>query len=166
MQGNMGCDHQASLSTSPQFSARLAEHSRQLAGVQNEYSFALVSTSAHLEHYQRVELPAAMQVADTQTPPCPIPRVPQGPSPYCQQGRSQGWLPWGFRDAPVWGCGSAGGFPTHFSPGTGRGPLRAAPGALVGRQPDGGGDLPGHPGLVPGHCGGIHEGNGTVPGAG
>lgn len=60
-------DHQASLSVSPQFSARLAEHSKQLAGVQNEYSFALVSASAHLEHYQRVELPAAMQVGDTQT---------------------------------------------------------------------------------------------------
>ncbi|NXD30377.1 FCSD1 protein, partial [Spelaeornis formosus] len=49
---------------SAKFSARLAEHSRQLAGVQNEYSFALVSASAHLEHYQRVELPAAMQALD------------------------------------------------------------------------------------------------------
>ncbi|NWW43982.1 FCSD1 protein, partial [Pedionomus torquatus] len=49
---------------SAKFSARLAEHSRQLAGVQNEYCFALVSTTAHLEHYQRVELPAAIQVLD------------------------------------------------------------------------------------------------------
>ncbi|XP_039933884.1 F-BAR and double SH3 domains protein 1 isoform X1 [Hirundo rustica] len=49
---------------SAKFSARLAEHSRQLAGVQNEYGFALVSASAHLEHYQRVELPAAMQALD------------------------------------------------------------------------------------------------------
>ncbi|NXB84497.1 FCSD1 protein, partial [Vidua chalybeata] len=49
---------------SAKFSARLAEHSRQLAGVQNEYSFALVSASAHLQHYQRVELPAAMQALD------------------------------------------------------------------------------------------------------
>ncbi|XP_055573595.1 F-BAR and double SH3 domains protein 1 [Falco cherrug] len=49
---------------SAKFTARLAEHSRQLAGVQNEYSFALVSATAHLEHYQRVELPAAMQALD------------------------------------------------------------------------------------------------------
>ncbi|NXL47509.1 FCSD1 protein, partial [Podilymbus podiceps] len=49
---------------SAKFSARLAEHSRQLAGVQNEYGFALVSATAHLEHYQRVELPAAMQALD------------------------------------------------------------------------------------------------------
>ncbi|NXH70284.1 FCSD1 protein, partial [Hydrobates tethys] len=49
---------------SAKFSARLAEHSRQLAGVQNEYGFALVSATAHLEHYRRVELPAAMQVLD------------------------------------------------------------------------------------------------------
>ncbi|NXT86352.1 FCSD1 protein, partial [Anhinga rufa] len=49
---------------SAKFSARLAEHSRQLAGVQNEYAFALVSATAHLEHYQRVELPAAMQTLD------------------------------------------------------------------------------------------------------
>ncbi|NWW81921.1 FCSD1 protein, partial [Climacteris rufus] len=49
---------------SAKFSARLAEHSRQLAGVQNEYSFALVAATAHLEHYQRVELPAAMQALD------------------------------------------------------------------------------------------------------
>ncbi|NXH17977.1 FCSD1 protein, partial [Bucco capensis] len=49
---------------SAKFSARLAEHSRQLTGVQNEYSFILVSASAHLEHYQTVELPAAMQALD------------------------------------------------------------------------------------------------------
>ncbi|XP_050168286.1 F-BAR and double SH3 domains protein 1 isoform X2 [Myiozetetes cayanensis] len=49
---------------SAKFSARLAEQSKQLAGVQNEYSFALVSATAHLEHYQRVELPAAMQALD------------------------------------------------------------------------------------------------------
>ncbi|NXX17753.1 FCSD1 protein, partial [Podargus strigoides] len=49
---------------SAKFLARLAEHSRQLAGVQNEYSFALASATAHLEHYQRVELPAAMQALD------------------------------------------------------------------------------------------------------
>ncbi|KAM6408392.1 F-BAR and double SH3 domains protein 1 [Rhynochetos jubatus] len=49
---------------SAKFSARLAEHSRQLAGVQNEYSFALVSATAHLEHYRRVELPAAVQALD------------------------------------------------------------------------------------------------------
>ncbi|XP_076205849.1 F-BAR and double SH3 domains protein 1 [Aptenodytes patagonicus] len=49
---------------SAKFSARLAEHSRQLAGVQNEYGFALVSATAHLEHYRRVELPAAMQALD------------------------------------------------------------------------------------------------------
>ncbi|KAM6380119.1 F-BAR and double SH3 domains protein 1 isoform 2-T2 [Pluvialis apricaria] len=49
---------------SAKFSARLAEHSRQLAGVQNEYGFALVSATAHLEHYRRVELPAAIQALD------------------------------------------------------------------------------------------------------
>ncbi|XP_074958381.1 F-BAR and double SH3 domains protein 1 [Phalacrocorax aristotelis] len=49
---------------SAKFSAQLAEHSRQLAGVQNEYAFALVSATAHLEHYQRVELPTAMQALD------------------------------------------------------------------------------------------------------
>ncbi|KFO70464.1 FCH and double SH3 domains protein 1, partial [Cuculus canorus] len=49
---------------SAKFSARLAEHSRQLAGVQNEYVFALVAATAHLEHYQHVELPAAIQVLD------------------------------------------------------------------------------------------------------
>ncbi|KFQ31539.1 FCH and double SH3 domains protein 1, partial [Mesitornis unicolor] len=53
---------------SAKFSARLAEHSRQLAGVQNEYGFALVSATAHLEHYRRVELPAAMQVGAAWTP--------------------------------------------------------------------------------------------------
>ncbi|XP_068021738.1 F-BAR and double SH3 domains protein 1 isoform X1 [Melanerpes formicivorus] len=49
---------------SAKFSARLAEHSRQLAGVQNEYGFALAAATAHLQHYQRVELPAAMQAVD------------------------------------------------------------------------------------------------------
>ncbi|NXE29251.1 FCSD1 protein, partial [Ardeotis kori] len=49
---------------SAKFSARLAEHSRQLTGVQNEYGFALASAAAHLEHYRRVELPAAMQALD------------------------------------------------------------------------------------------------------
>ncbi|NWH41233.1 FCSD1 protein, partial [Chloropsis hardwickii] len=84
---------------SAKFSARLAEHSRQLAGVQNEYSFALVSASAHLEHYQRVELPAAMQVGDAQMP-VPLPQgptrsispLPAGRVPLAQ---GQGWLPWG-----------------------------------------------------------------------
>ncbi|XP_058704610.1 F-BAR and double SH3 domains protein 1 isoform X2 [Poecile atricapillus] len=142
---------------SAKFSARLAEHSRQLAGVQNEYSFALVSASAHLEHYQRVELPAAMQVG----PPCPIPRIPQGTS---REGTRPGLAAVrGIKDAP---CGSSGGVPTRFTPGTGWGPLRAAPGALVGRQPDRGGDLPGHPGLVPGRCGGVCTGNSTVLRAG
>uniref|UniRef100_A0A8B9MDW3 FCH and double SH3 domains 1 n=1 Tax=Accipiter nisus TaxID=211598 RepID=A0A8B9MDW3_9AVES len=68
MWGDMGWwpppHHQALLSPSPQFSARLAEHSKQLVGVQNEYGFALVSATAHLEHYRRVELPAAMQALD------------------------------------------------------------------------------------------------------
>ncbi|NXV50852.1 FCSD1 protein, partial [Uria aalge] len=49
---------------STKFAARLAEHSRQLTGVQNEYGFALVSATAHLEHYWRVELPAAIQALD------------------------------------------------------------------------------------------------------
>lgn len=161
IQGDTGHHRQASLPMSPQFSARLAEHSRQLAGVQNEYSFALVSASAHLEHYQRVELPAAMQVGDARTPRTPSPgshreRVPtagtgSGLAALGAQGRSSGGM---------WQC--CGG--SHLlSPGTGRGPLRAAPGALVGRQLDRGGDLPGHPGLVPGHCGGICAGNGAVP---
>uniref|UniRef100_A0A8D0FBK9 Uncharacterized protein n=1 Tax=Strix occidentalis caurina TaxID=311401 RepID=A0A8D0FBK9_STROC len=56
---------------SAKFLARVAEHSRQLVGVQNEYGFALVSATAHLEHYRRVELPAAMQVGAARTPqPC------------------------------------------------------------------------------------------------
>uniref|UniRef100_A0A672UHS2 FCH and double SH3 domains 1 n=1 Tax=Strigops habroptila TaxID=2489341 RepID=A0A672UHS2_STRHB len=75
MPGSMGwwppAHRQALLSPSPQFSARLAEHSRQLAGVHNEYSFALVSATAHLEHYWRVELPAAMQVGAAWTPHVP-----------------------------------------------------------------------------------------------
>uniref|UniRef100_A0A8C5X6W7 FCH and double SH3 domains 1 n=1 Tax=Malurus cyaneus samueli TaxID=2593467 RepID=A0A8C5X6W7_9PASS len=58
---------------SAKVSGVLAEHSRQLAGVQNEYSFALVSATAHLEHYQRVELPAAMQVGAARTPRAPLP---------------------------------------------------------------------------------------------
>ncbi|NXU53699.1 FCSD1 protein, partial [Turnix velox] len=49
---------------SAKFSARLAEHSRQMARVQNEYSFALVAATAHLEHYQRVELPTTIQALD------------------------------------------------------------------------------------------------------
>ncbi|XP_074694309.1 F-BAR and double SH3 domains protein 1 isoform X2 [Strix aluco] len=49
---------------SAKFLARVAEHSKQLVGVQNEYGFALVSATAHLEHYRRVELPAAMQALD------------------------------------------------------------------------------------------------------
>lgn len=81
MWGDMGWwpppHHQALLSPSPQFSARLAEHSKQLVGVQNEYGFALVSATAHLEHYRRVELPAAMQVGAAWTPPLPLPGVPQ-----------------------------------------------------------------------------------------
>ncbi|XP_009877793.1 PREDICTED: FCH and double SH3 domains protein 1-like, partial [Apaloderma vittatum] len=47
---------------SAKFSARLAEHSRQLVGVQNELASPRPAAPAHLEHYQRVELPAAMQV--------------------------------------------------------------------------------------------------------
>lgn len=144
------------LSLSPQFSARLAEHSRQLAGVQNEYSFALVSASAHLQHYQRVELPAAMQVRSAR------PQAVTGSIPRCHclvaalggQGCSSGGM---------WQCW---GVPTRCPPGTGRGSLRAAPGALDGRQPDGGGDLPGLPGLVPGRCGGVCTGNSTGPAAG
>ncbi|XP_026714359.1 F-BAR and double SH3 domains protein 1 [Athene cunicularia] len=49
---------------SAKFLSRVAEHSRQLVGVQNEYGFALVSATSHLEHYRRVELPAAMQALD------------------------------------------------------------------------------------------------------
>lgn len=74
---------QTLLSPSPQFSARLAEHSKQLVGVQNEYGFALVSATAHLEHYRRVELPAAMQVGGARTPPPPLPGVLQEASPQC-----------------------------------------------------------------------------------
>lgn len=116
MRGDMGWwpppRHQALLSPSPQFSARLAEHSRQLAGVQNEYGFALVSATAHLEHYRRVELPAAMQVGAAPTPRLP----PQGParsiSPVPLQGGAAG------RVLLVWGSGmlpGAGGmFPPAF----------------------------------------------------
>uniref|UniRef100_A0A8C5U0U9 FCH and double SH3 domains 1 n=1 Tax=Malurus cyaneus samueli TaxID=2593467 RepID=A0A8C5U0U9_9PASS len=78
---------------SAKVSGVLAEHSRQLAGVQNEYSFALVSATAHLEHYQRVELPAAMQVGAARTPRAPLPgshkdhAPPEGtgepPAPHC-----------------------------------------------------------------------------------
>lgn len=53
----------------PQFSAQLAEYSRQLAGVQNEYVLTLVSANAHLDHYYRVELPAVMQVGALGSPP-------------------------------------------------------------------------------------------------
>ncbi|NXC46346.1 FCSD1 protein, partial [Penelope pileata] len=49
---------------SAKFSMQLAEYSRQLAGVQNEYVLTLVSANAHLEHYYRVELPAVMQALD------------------------------------------------------------------------------------------------------
>lgn len=116
MQGDTGHRHQAVLSPSPQFSARLAEHSRQLAGVQNEYSFALVSATAHLEHYQRVQLPAAMQVGAAQTPRAPPPgshrehppsatvRGAAGRVPLVQ---GQGWLPWqgqGCSTGGMWQC--------------------------------------------------------------
>lgn len=97
-------------------------------------------------------------------PTVPIPRVPQGASPRCQQGGRVSLAALGAQGGSSGGCGSA--FPTCFSPGTGRGPVRAAPGAPVGRQPDGGGDLLDNPGLVPGCCGGVCTGNGTVPGAG
>uniref|UniRef100_A0A8U7P7U0 Uncharacterized protein n=1 Tax=Corvus moneduloides TaxID=1196302 RepID=A0A8U7P7U0_CORMO len=70
---------------SAKVSARLAEHSRQLAGVQNEYSFALVSAAAHLQHYQRVELPAAMQVGAA--------RTLRAPSPGSRKERAQGSPP-------------------------------------------------------------------------
>ncbi|NXK55445.1 FCSD1 protein, partial [Chauna torquata] len=49
---------------SAKFSAQLAEYSRQLAGVQNEYVLTLASANAHLDHYYRVELPAVMQALD------------------------------------------------------------------------------------------------------
>uniref|UniRef100_A0A663N2D7 FCH and double SH3 domains 1 n=1 Tax=Athene cunicularia TaxID=194338 RepID=A0A663N2D7_ATHCN len=45
---------------------------QQLVGVQNEYGFALVSATSHLEHYRRVELPAAMQVGAARTTPRPL----------------------------------------------------------------------------------------------
>lgn len=114
MQGNMGCDHQASLSTSPQFSARLAEHSRQLAGVQNEYSFALVSTSAHLEHYQRVELPAAMQVADTQTPRAPSPGSHKDHLPTASRDGVRAGCPGGSEMLQCGDVAVLGGFPPTF----------------------------------------------------
>uniref|UniRef100_A0A8C0FRL7 Uncharacterized protein n=1 Tax=Bubo bubo TaxID=30461 RepID=A0A8C0FRL7_BUBBB len=63
---------------SAKFLARVAEHSRQLVGVQNEYGFALVSATAHLEHYRRVELPAAMQVGAARTPPMSPPQAMLG----------------------------------------------------------------------------------------
>lgn len=87
--------HQVLLSSSPQFSARLAEHSRQLVGVQNEYGFALAAATAHLEHYRRVELPAAMQVGPAWTPLCPPHGVPQEASPRCCcEGEQQGGSCW------------------------------------------------------------------------
>ena len=99
-------------------------------GVQNEYSFALVSATAHLEHYRRVELPAAMQVGAAQTPPSP----PWGParsfSPVLLRGgavgrvppvRGQGWLPRGGQGCSLGGMQAVqgGGFPTRFPPGAG-----------------------------------------------
>lgn len=79
----------------PQFSAQLAEYSRQLAGVQNEYVLTLVSANAHLDHYYRVELPAVMQVAALGTPPQlgaagghSTPLLPAGQG---TAGVSQGW---------------------------------------------------------------------------
>lgn len=124
--------HQAPLSPSPQFSARLAEHSRQLAGVQNEYGFALVSATAHLEHYRRVELPAAMQVGAAPTPHLPPPGSHKKHLP-CAAARGcsrEGPAGVGVRDAPRGGqgcspriqrCspgggagGAGGGFPPAF----------------------------------------------------
>ncbi|NWY03498.1 FCSD1 protein, partial [Nothoprocta ornata] len=49
---------------SAKFSAQLAEYSKQLTGVHNEYVLTLVSANAHLDHYYRVELPAVMQALD------------------------------------------------------------------------------------------------------
>ncbi|NXA39754.1 FCSD1 protein, partial [Eudromia elegans] len=49
---------------SAKFSAQLAEYSKQLTGVHNEYVLALVSANAHLDHYYRVELPAVMEALD------------------------------------------------------------------------------------------------------
>lgn len=114
--GGCGGTRGTMLSPSPQFSARLAEHSRQLAGVQNEYSFALVSATAHLEHYQRVELPAAMQVGAAQTPRAPSPgsHKEHPPSATARGGagrvplvQGQGWLPWrgqGCSTGGMWQC--------------------------------------------------------------
>uniref|UniRef100_A0A8B9NX67 FCH and double SH3 domains 1 n=1 Tax=Apteryx owenii TaxID=8824 RepID=A0A8B9NX67_APTOW len=49
---------------SAKFSAQLAEYSKQLTGVHNEYVLTLVSANAHLDHYYRMELPAVMQALD------------------------------------------------------------------------------------------------------
>ncbi|NWI98872.1 FCSD1 protein, partial [Crypturellus undulatus] len=49
---------------SAKFSAQLAEYSKQLTGVHNEYVLTLVSANAHLDHYYRVELPAVMKALD------------------------------------------------------------------------------------------------------
>ncbi|NXE53374.1 FCSD1 protein, partial [Casuarius casuarius] len=49
---------------SAKFSAQLAEYSKQLTGVHNEYVLTLVSANAHLDHYYCVELPAVMQALD------------------------------------------------------------------------------------------------------
>ncbi|XP_069725736.1 F-BAR and double SH3 domains protein 1 isoform X1 [Phaenicophaeus curvirostris] len=91
---------------SAKFTARLAEHSRQLAGVQNEYVFALVAASAHLEHYQRVELPAAIQVGPARTCRVPSPgshakhlpsAAARGYSREGPAGGASGMLLWGSR---------------------------------------------------------------------
>ncbi|XP_068815380.1 F-BAR and double SH3 domains protein 1 isoform X2 [Struthio camelus] len=49
---------------SAKFSAQLAEYSKKLTGVHNEYVLTLVSANAHLDHYYRVELPAVMEALD------------------------------------------------------------------------------------------------------
>ncbi|NWI13924.1 FCSD1 protein, partial [Crypturellus soui] len=49
---------------SAKFSAQLAEYSKQLTGVHNEYVLTLVSANAHLDHYYHVELPAVMKALD------------------------------------------------------------------------------------------------------
>ncbi|XP_062443078.1 F-BAR and double SH3 domains protein 1 isoform X2 [Rhea pennata] len=49
---------------SAKFSAQLAEYSKQLTGVHNEYILTLVSANAHLDHYYNVELPTVMQALD------------------------------------------------------------------------------------------------------
>ncbi|XP_010224806.1 PREDICTED: FCH and double SH3 domains protein 1 [Tinamus guttatus] len=49
---------------SAKFSAQLAEYSKQLPGVHNEYVLTLVSANAHLDHYYRVELPTVMEALD------------------------------------------------------------------------------------------------------